>query len=174
MSVVTRILLAITLSLVVVLLAFSAAVYGDLPATIPTHFNAAGIPDDFSPRTNWWFLPAIGVASTALLVGVTVRIANRPDLLNLPSKPAILALPFAAQQAVVRQAQPGLMLIGLLTAGLLLYLQYATWRVIQGPAGAGIGSLILIVPIVCIALIPVIVLPVSRELRRQQAALARR
>jgi hypothetical protein len=114
------------------------------------------------------------MGSTALAVGITLMLPRRPDLLNLPSKPAILALPFAAQQAVVRQAQPGLMLVGLLPAGLLLYLQYATWRVIQGPAGAGIGSLILIVPIVSIALIPAIVLPVSRELRRQQAALARR
>jgi uncharacterized membrane protein len=174
MSVVTRFLLAITLAVVVVLLVFSATVYGDLPASIPTHFNAAGIPDDFSPRTNWWFLPAICVASTALIVGVTVQIPNRPDLLNVPSKPAILALPFAAQQAVVRQAQPGLMLIGLLTAGLFLYLQYASWQVAQGPAGAAIGSVVLIVPIVSIALIPAILLPVRGELRRQQAALARR
>ncbi len=109
-----------------------------------------------------------------LAVGVTLMIPRRPDLLNLPSKPAILALPFAAQQAVVRQAQPGLMLIGSLMAGLFLYLQYATWKVAQGHAGAGIGSLLVIVPIVSIALIPAIVLPVSAQLRRQQAALARR
>ena len=45
---------------------------------------------------------------------------------------------------------------------------------VQGRTAAGIGNLILVVPIVSIVLIPAIILPVNRELRRQQAALAQR
>lgn len=174
MSAPTRSLLAGTILVVTALLIFSGMVYGDLPARIPTHFNASGVPDGFGDRTHWWLLPAISVASTVLTIGVTLRLPHQPDLLNLPSKPEILALPRPAQVAIVRQAQPALMLIGLLTASLFLYLQYAGWEVVQGRTAAGIDNLILVVPIVSIVLIPAIILPVNRELRRQQAALAQR
>jgi uncharacterized membrane protein len=174
MSAPTRILLAITLGMVAALLIFSATVYGDLPARIPTHFNAAGIPDAFGPRTRWWLLPAICVATTSLTLGITLAIPGRPDLLNLPSKPEILKLPFAAQQAVVRQAQPGLMLLALSVVILFVWMQYATWQIAQGRSTGGLGSAIIIMPIFSIALLPAILLPARRELKQQQAALARR
>lgn len=174
MSVPTRILLALTIGVIATMLLFSAAVYGDLPAQIPTHFNAAGVPDAFGPRTHWWWLPAISAASSALTVGMSLMIPRRPALLNLPSKPEILALPLDAQIAVVRQAQPGLMALGLLTAAVFLYLQYAVWDVAQGHRTAGIGNLIFILPVVSIALLPAILIPVTRELRRQQQRLSHR
>jgi len=172
MSVPTRILLACTILVVAVHLAFSAIVYGDLPARIPTHFNAAGVPDGFGARSNWWLLPMINTASAALTIGVALVLPSRPDLLNLPSKPEILALPRDAQIAVVRTAQPGLLMLSLIVAGTFLFLQYATWKVTQGRTTTGIGNLILIVPIVTIAVLPAMLVPVNRELRRQQAALA--
>ena len=170
MSVPTRILLASTILVVAVHLAFSAIVYGDLPARIPTHFNAAGVPDGFGARSNWWLLPMINVASAALTIGVALVLPSRPDLLNLPSKPEILALPRDAQIAVVRTAQPGLLVLSLMVAGSFLFLQYAAWEVTQGRTTTGIGNMILIVPIVTIAVLPAMLVPVSRELRRQQAA----
>jgi uncharacterized membrane protein len=173
MSVPTRILLAITVLVIAALLIFSATVYGDLPARIPTHFNAAGIPDGFGPRNRWWLLPAISVVSAVVTVGISLMLPSRPDLLNVPSKSEILALPPAAQAAVVRQAQPGLMGLSLMVAGVFLFLQYATWQVALGRAGARTGSLVVIVPIFAIVLFPAILLPVSRELRRQQAKLGR-
>ena len=174
MSVLTRILLALTVGVVIALLVFSASVYGDLPARIPTHFNASGTPDGFGARSNWWLLPIVCVVSTILSTGVALLVPRRPDLLNLPSKPEILALPPAAQQAVVRQAQPGLLLLGLMVSGVMAFLQYGAWQVTQGHGSGGIGSLLLVVPIVSLALIPVVLMPVNAELRRQQAALAAR
>jgi uncharacterized membrane protein len=170
MSVLSRTLLVVTVAAIAALLIFSASVYGDLPARIPTHFNAAGVPDAFGPRSRWWLLPALSVASTALGVGIALMLPRRPDLLNLPSKPEILALPRDAQIAVVTQAQPALLLLNLMVAGVFLYLQYATWQVALGRSTAGLGSLIVIVPIVSLAVLPALVVPVNRELRRQQAA----
>jgi len=170
MSLLTRILLVSTILVVVALLAFSATVYADLPIRIPTHFDAAGIPDGFGARSSWWVLPAISVASAALLIGLALLLPRRPDLLNLPSKQEILALPRDAQIAVLRQAQPGLLMLGLMTAGVFLFLQYAKWEVTQGRTAWGIGNLVMVLPIVSIALLPALLVPVRRELRRQQAA----
>lgn len=174
MSLITRLLLAGTVLAVVGMLAFSASVYPDLPARIPTHFNAAGVPDGFGPRTNWWFLPGVNVFSSMLLIGVVMRIPRHPDLLNLPSKPEILALPPEAQRSVVRQAQPGLMMLGFMVAAMFAYMQYASWTSAMGRGTGSMGSLIIIVPLMSIALLPALLLPVQRELRRQQAALAAR
>ena len=171
MSIPTRVLLACTILLLAAMLVFSATVYADLPAQIPTHFNAAGVADGFGPRSRWWFLPAISVASSALVIAVVLMIPRRPDLLNLPSKPEILSLPPAGQRAVVRQAQPGLMLLALMVAGVSAYLQYTAWNVAHGRSAGGLGSLVIVVPLVSIALMPTILFPVRRELRRQQSAL---
>jgi uncharacterized membrane protein len=173
MSVPTRILLAITVLVIATLLIFSATVYGDLPARIPTHFNAAGIPDGFGPRNRWWLLPAISVVSAVVTVGISLMLPSRPDLLNVPSKREILALPPAAQAAVVRQAQPGFMVLGVIVAAMSLFLQYSTWQVALGRTAAGNSNLIIIFAVAGVALFPVILLPVSRELRRQQAKLGR-
>ena len=170
MSTPTRVLLVLTALVVVAHLTFAAAVYGALPAQIPTHFNAAGIPDGFGPRSSWWFLPVVNVLSAALTLGVTLLLPNRPSLLNLPSKAEILALPLEGQRAVVRQAQPGLLALGLSVACLMLYLQYATWNVAHGGTAAGMGGLIVFVPIVSLAALPGILVPVGRELKRWQEA----
>lgn len=171
MSILTRFLLVCTVLVVIGTFGFAAMVYPDLPARIPTHFNADGVADGFGPRSNWWFLPGMSLASSVLLIGVVVMIPRRPDLLNLPSKPQILALPPAAQRAVVRQAQPGMMMLGFFTVAMSAYLLYASWTVAMGRAAGGLGNLVIVVPLIGVALIPALVLPVQRELRRQQAAL---
>lgn len=174
MSIPARLLLALTLAVVLALLVGSAAVYGDLPARIPTHFNAAGTPDAFGAKSNWWLLPLVNVASTAITIGLAILLPRRPDLLNLPAKPEILALPRAAQEVVVRQAQPGLMLVGLIVAATMAWLQYSAWQVATGRGSGGLGNLVILLPVLLTLAIPAMLLPVMRELRRQQAALAQR
>jgi uncharacterized membrane protein len=173
MSFTTRLLLALTLVVTAALLVFAVAVFGDLPVRIPTHFNAAGIPDGFGPRSRWWFLPAVGLLSTAVTVVIALVAPRRPHLLNVPWKAEILALPPAAQATVVHAAQPALMMLGLLSAVLVFQLQYSTWEVANGRTGFGIDRLLVVVPLVSLLLLPAIMLPVNRELRRQQALLKR-
>lgn len=56
--------------------------YRNLPETIPTHFNAAGVADDFGPKITLFLLPSIG---TILFIGMTIL--NRyPHVFNYPVK----------------------------------------------------------------------------------------
>ena len=78
-----------------------------------------------------------------------------------------------SQRAVVQKARPGIMTLSLMTAATFAYVQYAAWAVAMGRATGGLSSLIIVEPLISVALIPALVLPVRRELRRQQAALGR-
>jgi uncharacterized membrane protein len=174
MSTLTRVLLVLTALVVVAHLVFAAAVYGTLPAQIPTHFNAAGVPDAFGSRANWWLLPIVNVLSAALTIGVTLLLPSRPSWLNMPNKAEILALPEEGQRAVVRQAQPGMLALGCSVALVMLYLQYTTWVIARGGASPGMAGLIVFLPLVSLAVLPGILVPVGRELKRWQLAGARR
>ena len=43
--------------------------FGNLPDTVPSHFNAAGQPDNYSGKGFLWFLPALG---TLMYVGLFI------------------------------------------------------------------------------------------------------
>ena len=44
-----------------ILLGMTVYEYPRLPDTIPSHFNAAGLPDDYSSRDSFLFLPGIDI-----------------------------------------------------------------------------------------------------------------
>ena len=54
--------------------------YSDLPETIPTHFNAEGIPDGFSGKNMIWFLPLLG----GILYAGLFYLNKLPHLFNYP------------------------------------------------------------------------------------------
>jgi uncharacterized membrane protein len=54
--------------------------YASLPDTIPTHFNAAGQPDDFGRKTSLFVLP---IMSTILFFGLTF-LNKFPEIFNYP------------------------------------------------------------------------------------------
>jgi uncharacterized membrane protein len=56
--------------------------YKKLPATVPTHFNAAGTADGFGPKATFFLLPALG---TLLFIGLTIM-NNFPHVFNYPVK----------------------------------------------------------------------------------------
>ncbi len=56
--------------------------YGDLPDTVPIHFNASGEADDYGSKASIWILPAI-VAFTYLTIIILSRF---PQNLNYPVK----------------------------------------------------------------------------------------
>ncbi|WP_299440044.1 DUF1648 domain-containing protein [uncultured Aquimarina sp.] len=54
----------------------------ELPEMIPTHFNAQGLPDDYSSKSTIWFLPVVG-----LVMGIGLYILNRfPHIFNYPAE----------------------------------------------------------------------------------------
>jgi uncharacterized membrane protein len=173
-STITRLLFNLYLGLVLSLIVFSVLAYDDLPARIPTHFNAAGVPDGYGSRASWWLLLSSGVIGSGVTAAIIWWMPQKPSMLNLPSKPEILALPVEAQRAVVRQAQPGMMLIVVSVAVVFWILQYGVWSVSQGRAAPLLGSVVFILPVFAVAAIPAVLIPVGRELTRQQAALRTR
>lgn len=70
----------IAVASVLALIVVPAWFFGDLPAEIPSHFNAAGEPDAFSSRGSIWVLPVVGVITT---VGMLV-LSRYPHLYNYP------------------------------------------------------------------------------------------
>lgn len=64
------------------MIAFAANRYPHLPASIPSHFNAAGQADDYSSRGTLWFLPTLSL----FLYGLLTFIARIPHTFNYPLK----------------------------------------------------------------------------------------
>lgn len=60
--------------------------YGNLPDTIPRHFNAAGEPDGFSKKGIIWLLPLIAIGLYAGLIWLS-RLLTQPRFLpNIPDE----------------------------------------------------------------------------------------
>ena len=57
--------------------------YTSLPDTIPTHFNAAGQPDDFGPKNSIWSLWFVSLGLYVMLTAILFIPLNSP-LWNLP------------------------------------------------------------------------------------------
>jgi uncharacterized membrane protein len=70
----------VAFAFLIVLIALPIIYYNDLPESIPSHFNAAGQPDDFSSKSSLWFLP---ITSVFMYLLMTV-IEAFPHIYNFP------------------------------------------------------------------------------------------
>jgi len=61
----------ITYLVIFLLIAIPAFYYNQLPDKVPTHFDAAGNPDDYGSKQMIWLLPVIGIFLFAVLHQVT-------------------------------------------------------------------------------------------------------
>lgn len=57
----------VTVTIFIIILVYTYISYGNLPETIPTHFNVKGIADGFGDKITLWLLPTIGIV---LFVGM--------------------------------------------------------------------------------------------------------
>ena len=57
----------ISVTLFILMIVYTAINYGDLAATIPTHFNASGEADSFGDKLYIWLLPVLGILTFVLL-----------------------------------------------------------------------------------------------------------
>lgn len=64
----------------ILLLLITVINYGNLPETIPIHFNLGGEPDRYGSRATILILPAAGV----LLYTILLLLPRKPGLLNFP------------------------------------------------------------------------------------------
>jgi len=134
MSAPRRFFVLLNVALIISWITMAIVVFERLPASIPMHFGPSGAADSFAERSigTWFALPAIGVSTTLLLLGLSSLTQRRPALFNVPSKDVLLSLPPAQQRPLFEQIS---MLLTLLSTSILLLfmaIHYDTWRVSTG------------------------------------------
>ena len=137
-----------------------------LPAQIPLHFDAAGVPDRWGPASvaNWFMLPFIATWLAALLGGIAAfmpaLVRTWPAIVNVPQKKRWMALP---PEARVRTAAPVrwmLAMVGLFANGLFVWILAGTRYVAMDPNPANptrtIGGMGLVFVFVGVTLVGVL------------------
>lgn len=110
--------------------------YSTLPDTIPTHFNAQGVADDWGSKNTIFLFPAIALPIHILLSSITAGISLAKDpksLINLPDRTKAAITEAKAEELMVFIGRC-LFLMKTLTVGLMTYSVYATIEVARGDA----------------------------------------
>lgn len=125
---------------VLILIVFSfwypAAHYAELPAQIPTHFGASGLPDAWSPKSpvSVYLAPLILVGTYILMTALNVWFALAPDprkLINLPKKRLEKMTPEQVE-SIRGETIKGLFVLKFLLAAMSADLSYESTRVALG------------------------------------------
>ena len=129
--------------------------YSTLPDTIPSHFNAQGVADDWGSKKSIFVFPALAVPIYVVFSALNgwISLAKDPkSLINLPDRAKAAISEARAEELRVLIARC-LLLIKTLTVALMTYSVYATIEVARGEArGLGIAFyLILGAILVCAA-----------------------
>lgn len=135
------------------------SLFDRLPSRIPMHFGASGAPDRWAALTyvNWMILPLTAVGLTALICLPAFffdRLANRPDLINLPrnQKAIFNALTVQQRKPVLQVFEAYMCLLSLTTNLLFGFIHFETYRVALGQAQAGRFTSALLVFLAVIAM----------------------
>lgn len=124
--------------------------YSTLPDTIPSHFNAQGVADDWGSKKTVLFFPAFSVAFYVLLTVFNAWISLVKDpksLINLPDRTKAAISEAKAEELRVLIGRC-LFLIKTLTVGLMTYSVYATIELARGEASSlGIPFYLILVAI---------------------------
>lgn len=125
------------------------SVYGDLPAQIVTHFDAAGIPNGWGSKSTLWFLFAL---SAGIYAAMTL-FHNKPQFYNTP-----VTLTRENVQRQLRLVRWLLLSMKIIVTWLMFYLSYATVRIAQGQSET-IGILVWVfVALLLLSTIPYFIL----------------
>jgi uncharacterized membrane protein len=138
--------------------------YASLPDTIPTHFNAQGLPDEWGSRQSIFAFPAFGAFMYLLLTAFNIWLAlvkNPKRYINLPKK-RLENLTDAQAEKLLIFLNRCLFVMKLFLQGLALYLVYVTIEVAHGRvAGLGFPFYLILA-----AIIGVVIFMVWQSLRR--------
>ena len=126
---------------VVVMIVITAINYKGLPDQVPTHFNASGIPNDFSGKAMIWLLPGI---ATILYAGL-LQLNRFPFIFNFP-----VNITEENAERLYRHACRSMRVLNLLLVIMFLYL---TWQSIAVAKGQSPGLGIWFVPVNTIAIL---------------------
>ena len=118
---------------IVAMIVLTASKYAGLPQVIPTHFNGAGIPDDYGGKGMIWLLPAIGLV---IFTGISI-LNHFPFIFNFP----VNITPENAER-LYRHATRSMRLMNRVLVVLFFYLTWETISLAMGKS-AGLGMLFL-------------------------------
>jgi uncharacterized membrane protein len=138
--------------------------YASLPDTIPTHFNALGLPDEWGSKNSFIALPGFGAFIYLSLTSFNIWLSlvkNPRRYINLPRK-RLENLTDAQAEKLLIFLNRCLFVMKLFLQGLVLYLVYVTIEVAHGRA-AGLGFPFYLF---LAAIIGVVVFMVWQSLRR--------
>lgn len=124
----------VILSCIVIVLTWTMLLvaYRDLPAQIPSHFNAAGVPDA-STAKSWWAVFFPGLLQIGLTV-LTTWLSRHPEYSNLPSSLPLRAVPEPMQSKIKRFIAHLIVMTGVLANLIMAYIALAVVRVGLGEA----------------------------------------
>jgi uncharacterized membrane protein len=138
--------------------------YTSLPDTIPTHFNAQGLPDEWAGKNSIFSFPAFGALIYILLTSFNIWLGltkNPRRYINLPKK-RLENLTDAQAEKLLIFLNRCLFVMKLFLPGLALYLVYATIEVAHGRAtGLGFPFYLILA-----AIIGLVIFMVWQSLRR--------
>ena len=154
--------------LAAVLIAISLYWYGRLPERIPIHFNARGAPDGWGGKAMFLVLPLIGLASAALMAFVGRLAVRKPELMNMPGKERILALPQEARRRALVPLVVTMDVMATLILVLFIVIAVATYRSAMGHDTASLITLPLYGIVGVMVVAPIILMIVMS--RREETA----
>lgn len=127
------------------MVALAAVTYGGLPDQIPTHLDLNGVADRTARKSlvTWFLLPGSAFLVLALIDFLGSRLPSQPDLLNIPDKERLLALPARFQAPVMREAQLLMDVVAVGTMAILLLVQWEFVRVASGERGLGVAVVLI-------------------------------
>lgn len=122
-------------------------IYQDLPSTIPTHFNAKGVPDGWGHKNTIWLLPLVGIASIGLIIFIMIKGGNK---INYPVK--ITPENKAQQERMMKQF---LQVLIIMMLALFIYISWISVQIgIDGTNNKSLGAGVWII-IGCITVYPI-------------------
>ncbi len=110
-----------------------------LPAELPVHFGLDGRPDRWAERSlfAWFALPMVGLLTAALFGWIRKRAPDHPEMLNVPGKQKLMALPPELRARATGQILKVLDTAELWTLSILVLIQIGEWVTATGGAGRG-------------------------------------
>lgn len=127
LSLADKLMIGVSTLLVLLTLARLAMVYGDLPATIPTHFGFNGEADGFGGKSSLLILGGVDVLCWAAMVAGNFF----PQAINVP-----VFLLRRSGEEIIQGTRVLLNVIAILCAGLFWYLLEVTVQIALGSAAA--------------------------------------
>lgn len=95
------------------IVAYAVWAWPRLPERIPAHFGADGQPDRWTDTSlvSWFLLPAIGLVTWGLLVGLRGWMVRRPHRINLPAGRTLDEFPPELRPAIIEHLRSFMALV---------------------------------------------------------------